>query len=211
MTCNIIATGSKGNAILLNGAYLLDCGVPFSKLKNVYKDIQVVFLSHQHLDHINPKTVLRIHKERPAVRFACGPWMSELLREIGIADNRIDVFWLGELYGYGSSVLAKCVEIPHDVPNCAWDLELDGETVFYATDCGDLFGIEAKDRDLYLIEGNYKEDDLVVRMEEKAARGQFSYEARVARTHLSVEQAMRFLAENAGAKSKYVLIHRHQD
>ena len=29
MTCDVIATGSKGNAVLLNGAYLIDCGVPF--------------------------------------------------------------------------------------------------------------------------------------------------------------------------------------
>ena len=211
MTCNIIATGSKGNAILLNGEYLLDCGVPFSKLKNVYKDIQVVFLSHQHLDHINPKTVLRIHKERPAVRFACGPWMSELLREIGIADNRIDVFWLGELYGYGSSVLAKCVEIPHDVRNCAWDIQIDGESVFYATDCGTLAGIEARDRDLYLVEGNYKESELQERIAEKSAKGEFSYETRVEQSHLSEEQAMRWLSENAGPDSKYILIHRHMD
>lgn len=214
MTCDILATGSKGNAVLLNHSILIDCGVPY---KLLCKDpeyigrLRLVFLTHAHGDHFNPSTIKRLHRERPSVRFACGPWMVSSLLEIGIPARQIDFFDSGEWYKYSDGLRVRCIPVNHDVPNCAWDMDINGESIFYATDCGDLNGLEAKDRDLYLVEGNYKEDDLVVRMEEKAARGQFSYEARVARTHLSVEQAMRFLAENAGAKSKYVLIHRHQD
>lgn len=62
--------------------------------------------------------------------------------------------------------------IPHDVPNCAWHIfafadeggQLRRNEVFYATDCGSLDGVEAKDYDLYLIEANYGEEEIQERM-----------------------------------------------
>ena len=53
MNYNIISTGSKGNAIVLNKIILLDCGVPFRELKDVYKDLKIVLLTHAHGDHFN--------------------------------------------------------------------------------------------------------------------------------------------------------------
>lgn len=144
------------------------------------------------------------------MRFACAPWMVSPLLVIGVNQWRIDVMEPGEEYRYGYDLSAKCIEIPHDVPNCAWDIEIDGESVFYATDCGSLYGVEAKDRDLYMVEGNYKEDELQERIREKSESGVFAYETRVEATHLSEEQALRFLAENAGPSSKYLLIHQHR-
>ena len=37
MTYNIISTGSKGNAVVINGRILIDCGVPFKALEPVIK------------------------------------------------------------------------------------------------------------------------------------------------------------------------------
>lgn len=42
----IIASGSKGNAIILRDYILLDCGVPYSKIKNRIKQLKLVFISH---------------------------------------------------------------------------------------------------------------------------------------------------------------------
>ena len=122
-----------------------------------------------------------------------------------------------EWYDYGKGFSARCVEVPHDVQNCAWDLAFYGPggeeigTVFYATDCGSLDGVEAPGRDLYLIEGNYREEELRRRMEDKLSGGKFAYETRVEYTHLSEEQAMGFLRENAEEDSRFVLIHRHRE
>ena len=212
MTCNIIATGSKGNAIVLNDTILLDCGVSFSKLEDVYKKLQIVFLTHQHTDHVNQATVRRLHKERPSLRFACCKWMVGTLLNAGVNRSKIDVCTVGAKLCYGyrkQGIIAKPIEIMHDIPNCAWDLNVEGETVFYCTDCGTVDGIEVPNRNLYLIEGNYKEDEIKERMLAKTESGEFTYEARVERYHLSEEQALRFLSENAGPSSKYVLIHRH--
>lgn len=213
MTCDILATGSKGNAVLLNHSILIDCGVPY---KLLCKDpeyigrLRLVFLTHAHGDHFNPSTIKRLHRERPSVRFACGPWMVSSLIEIGISARQIDFFEPEEWMEYRNGFKVKCVPIPHDVPNCAWDIEIDGETVFYATDCGSLEGVEAKNRDLYLVEGNYEEKELRDRIKDKTERGEFIYETRVENSHLSVEQAKAFLANNAGQKSRYLLVHKHE-
>ena len=43
---SIIATGSKGNAVKIDDI-LIDCGVSFKKLKDVYKHIRLVLLTHE--------------------------------------------------------------------------------------------------------------------------------------------------------------------
>ncbi|WP_298021131.1 hypothetical protein [uncultured Dysosmobacter sp.] len=48
MTCNIIATGSKGNAIQLDHRLLLDCGVPFKVLQPIFMELNLVLLTHRH-------------------------------------------------------------------------------------------------------------------------------------------------------------------
>ena len=37
----IISTGSKGNAVVLNQFILIDCGVPFKALRDYYRDLKL--------------------------------------------------------------------------------------------------------------------------------------------------------------------------
>ena len=48
MEYEIISTGSHGNAVVLNKHILIDVGVSFKALKNVYKDLKLVLLTHIH-------------------------------------------------------------------------------------------------------------------------------------------------------------------
>jgi hypothetical protein len=57
--------------------------------------------------------------------------------------------------------------IPHDVPNVAVHLEIDNEKLIYATDTSKIEHINARNYDYYLIEGNYKENELEERKQEK--------------------------------------------
>lgn len=70
--------------------------------------------------------------------------------------------------------------------------------------------VEAKDFDLFLLESNHTSSEINKRIEEKHSRGEFAYEVRAARNHLSEEQAMEWLANNAGPNSKYVFLHQHK-
>lgn len=115
----------------------------------------------------------------------------------------------GEKADFGT-FSAEVVNLYHDVPNVAYKLNFDDLRVFYATDTSSLDGIVAKNYDLYLIEGNYSERELVERVKHKKILGEYIYESRVVNTHLSREQAEEWLSENAGENSEYIFMHKHE-
>ena len=42
MEYKIISTGSKGNAVVVDGRILIDCGVPFRRLESGHRDLGAV-------------------------------------------------------------------------------------------------------------------------------------------------------------------------
>ena len=62
-----------------------------------------------------------------------------------------------------------------------------------------------------MIEANYDADEINRIIAAKQANGVFCYETRVKQTHLSKQQAEAFIARVAGAHSKYMFMHQHED
>lgn len=223
----VIATGSTGNAVTIDdGHILIDCGIPYSHLRPHIDNLRLVLLTHEHGDHFHPSAVRALHRERPALRWGCCEWMVPHLLAAGVDKRVIDVYDIGQSYLYEflcghpflrSStedltrlVTIKPVRLVHNVPNCGYKIELGYERLFYATDTGTLDGIEAEGYDLYLIEANHTRAELDARIQEKEAAGEYAYEREAARNHLSQEQALDWLAENMGPKSRYVFLHQHK-
>ena len=209
MNYNIISTGSQGNAVVLNDCILIDCGVSFKALKEVYKGLKLVLLTHLHSDHFRPQTLKRLADERATLRFGCCQWLVKPLIEAGIPKQNIDVYEIGKIYDYKAFKISP-IKLYHNVENCGYRVFASGEKAIYATDTGHLQGITAKDYDLYMIESNYDEDDLEQRIIEKTAAGQYCYELYVAERHLSHTQASEWLMQNMSAQSEYVFLHQHQ-
>lgn len=214
MEYDILATGSSGNAVVINGEILIDCGVTMKKLREsgYIKNLKLVLLTHEHGDHFNAATVRALHKERPALRWGCCEWMVPNLLDAGVDKRAIDVYPCGEMVNYGEELVVAPDEVPHDVRNCCYSLFI-GETpelLFYCTDCSTLDHIIATNYDLYMIEANHTQAEIAARIAEKQARVEFCYENRAAANHLSREQAMDWLARNAGLNSRYVLLHQHK-
>lgn len=137
--------------------------------------------------------------------------MAPLLIMEKVSPRRIDVIPDNKWMNYESlGVKVKQQATLHDVPNCCWHIEINGEKAFYATDTGSLEGIKAERYDLYLIEANRDEDDLEEAIKRKQENGQFIYEYRVKGAHLLTEQAKAFLADNMGENSSYLFLHRHK-
>lgn len=212
MTFDVLATGSGGNAVVINGEILIDCGVPMKKLREsgYVPKLKLVLLTHVHSDHFNPATVRALHRERPALRWGCCEWMVPRLLEAKVSPQVIDTFDIGIPFRY-SGFFVRAEKLVHDVPNCAWHIFDGKERLFYATDTGSLDHVEAKDYDLYLIEANHTRAEIEARAAEKLSRGEFAYETRAAANHLSQEQALDWLARNAGPNSKYVFLHQHKE
>lgn len=175
------------------------------------KSLRLVLLTHEHGDHFNKATVRALHKERPALRWVCCKWMVFPLLEAGVDKRAIILIKPGRWYQCGFPIQFRAETLIHDAENCGYHLKLDYETAFYATDTGTLDHIGAKDYDLYLIEANHTRAEIEERIADKLARGEFAYEVRAARNHLSREQALDWLARNAGPNSRVLFLHQHKD
>lgn len=205
---NVISTGSKGNAVIINKLILIDCGVSFKALKEFYKDFKLVLLTHIHSDHFNKTTIKRLSQERPTLRFACCRWLVRPLVELGVDKKNIDVLDFNIMYGYG---ICNVIPVPltHNVPNCGYKIHFPFGKLFYATDTNNLNGIVARNYDLYMIEANYEDEEINKRIELKKAAGIYAYEKDAIKNHLSKAKCDQFIANNMGQHSEYCYLHCH--
>jgi L-ascorbate metabolism protein UlaG (beta-lactamase superfamily) len=216
MTCDVIATGSKGNAVLLNGKYLFDCGVPLGKLKHALKNIRIVFLTHAHSDHILRGTIGRIHDHRPSVLFACGRnLLVPLCGECGVSPDNVILCEPGKpvsVHFGPESIEFQCFDLIHNVENVGWVVKVEqGEhsgAAMYATDT-QYIPIDVPGLDLYMVECNYHAEELKQRRADKIAAGKFTYEDTVVASHMSAETVREYLSRNAGPNSQVVFLHQH--
>lgn len=196
--------------MIINDVIAVDIGVSFKALKDVYKQLQIVLLTHEHTDHINKKTIKRLTQERPTLRFGCCEWLVPILVECNVSERNIDVYEIGKIYDYKAFKVSP-IKLYHNVKNCGYRLFCGDKKALYATDTEHLDGITAKEYDLYLIESNYEDEELQERINAKIEKGEYCYELNVANRHLSHEQASQFLLENMGQQSEYVFLHGHKD
>lgn len=210
MTYEIIASGSSGNCLILNDIIALDIGVAWKQVAPYAKDLRLVFVSHGHGDHIKPSTAYKLYAERPTIRFSGGSFMANDFIRAGIPARNIDVLEPNTRYDYGVFQV-EAFPLVHDVLNMGLKIWMNGERALYAVDTGTLDMVDASGFDMFLLEANHTRSEIESRIADKHARGEFPYEYRAAQNHLSYEQAMDWLARNAGPNSRYVLLHQHKE
>ena len=144
MKTNIISSSSKGNCIVINDYLMLDCGVTYKKLEQVIDKIKIIFISHEHKDHLNPTTIKKIAYEKPNIKFLVGKYLVPKLVKLGVDKLSIITFDLDKWYTIGI-FNAKMQYLFHDVPNNCLHIEFNnGEKLFYAVDTAKIDHIEAK-------------------------------------------------------------------
>ena len=134
--------------------------------------------------------------------------MTQMLYELKIEPRNIVMIDFAKLYDF-NAFKCRLDEIPHDVPNVAIHLEIDNEKLLYATDTSSLDNVSAENYNYYLVEGNYKEEELQERKERKLLNGEFVIEDRIANSHLSYEQCLDFFMKNANDSSVLEVMHKH--
>lgn len=205
---NIISTGSKGNAVVINGTILVDCGAPFRALKDVYKGLQLVMLTHIHGDHFNRATIKKLAQERPTLRWGIPEWLACEMLDLA-EPKQIDVYEMDKTHQY-SGLWVRPFNLIHNAENCGYKICNAGDLILYATDTNTLDHVEARNYDLYLVEANYTEADITERIRAKQESGEHCYEWAVLDNHLSKEKADDWLYRNMGANSQYVYLHGHE-
>lgn len=199
---NILSTGSKGNCIIYHNTIAVDMGVSYSMIKDYQNNLQVVLLTHSHSDHFNLSTIKKLAFERPTLRFACGEFLADFLKDI----KNVDVLEYSKMYDYGFFKISP-IKLYHDVPNFGYRIFKDGTKIIHATDTAHLDGITAKDYDLYAIESNYNEDTVFENIKRMQSKGEYAYQIGSVKTHLSEQQARDFIFKNRGEKSRVLRLH----
>lgn len=196
----IIQTGSSGNAVLVNNV-LFDCGISWKALQPHAAKVDIVLISHRHTDHIRPSTIRRLKTLFPRVGVIApeGFWEG--------TDKIVHEF--DAMLPTNKSMRIKgkydiwCTPIPHSVPNCAFVVKFPcGSTCMYATDTVSLDHLSVPNLDLYLLESNYSELDIVKEQRNAVV---------AVTTHLSQEASFGWYLRNKGEHSEYVPLHVHMD
>ena len=205
MNYKIINSNSEGNGLIIEDTILIDCGITFKSIKDYYKKLEIVLLTHIHKDHFNKSTIKKLALERPTLRFGCCEWLLKELVECGVNKKNIDVYEIGKIYTYRYFKVVP-INLYHDVPQCGYKLKINENKLIYATDTSKIEHIVAKNYNYYFIEGNYENEEEL----HSRAVNDF-YESRVKKTHLSKVQATEWLMKNISDNSKYIFMHEHKE
>ena len=124
---NIIGSSSKGNAIIVENILLLDVGVSYSKLKSYLKDIKLIFISHNHKDHLKPATIKQIAYNYPNIKYVTGSdIVVKSLVDLGVIKKNIYLLNIATWYSLGV-LKVKLEELQHDTSNYALKCQYKGK------------------------------------------------------------------------------------
>ena len=195
MTFKTIETGSGGNAFLLDDL-MIDCGLPYSKIKENLVGVNHILLTHIHGDHFNKTTIRKIAANHENIMFVCCEWLKDDLLNI-TDENRIIVVDVGDIYSpYGYRYEISPILAYHDVPNCGYRIMKDGWKHLHITDTSTLEGITAYGYDSASIECNHHRGKALELIEQAKEDGEFSHLPGAINSHLSVEEVIEFCKIN---------------
>lgn len=201
MYFNIVSSGSKGNATLLickNTVILIDLGITLlrlndglSKINKNLKDIDAVFFTHNHSDHLNGLKAIS-PKKMYALKGTLPGSLSNVIEPL----TPIDI----------NGVKVTAIPTSHDAINpCGYIFEEDEEKLVYITDTG-VFPLEyidlLKNPTYIIIESNHD-----IKMEMKTNRSmQLKMRVIGNHGHLCNEDSAFATVEMLGNKTKQIYL-----
>lgn len=196
MDYKVIASGSKGNAVLINDV-LVDCGIPFKKLKEHLYDVKYLLLTHIHSDHIKPATYKSIRRMFPKIKIL-GNYETHQLYGVDIITNA------------GFEVVTDDYtfipfECEHDVLTYGFVWQFEGLNILYATDTSSMVNAPKEKYDYLFLESNHD-----IKKIEQINTSKYGYNAYAgAKRHLSTQQAKGFYYSNRRNKdSEWIELHK---
>lgn len=167
-----LASGSSGNSEYIETEHtkiLIDAGLTGKKIEALLKDIGVdpydldaIFISHEHVDHIKGAGVLSRRYKIPIIA-NLDTWYA-MDEKIGkIADNNIYVFKNNEYFNFKDLDILP-VKTSHDsASSCGYVISKDDKKLSIITDTGvsdDFIMENIADSNLYFMEANHDLDML---------------------------------------------------
>lgn len=206
----VLGSGSKGNCIYLRAGdvhFLVDAGLRYDDIEQRLheisvstKDIQHVFITHEHVDHISG--LKKFAKNHTATIHANAQTYlrvgSELPNEypVNIFDTVFEI----------NDIIVKPFAVSHDaVDPTAFSFSFSGKKISVVTDTGyatSLVKEQIRDSDILVLECNHDEDML------KKGSYPWPLKQRIASKlgHLSNRQAAETLAEISNERLRHVFL-----
>lgn len=208
MKVKIIASGSKGNCILITvGSHtiLIDIGVSLLKVKNEMSkenldisNIDGIFISHCHSDHISGLSSL-VKKYKTKVYVT-----KEVYMDISEFLMFNDVVFVEKQWAFDDLVI-DIIATSHDVASNGYIITYRDKSLVYITDTGYInkkYYPLITNKDFYIIESNYNEQMLL------DGPYPFKIKQRILSDvgHMSNEYTGRLLSKIVGPKTKKVIL-----
>ena len=209
MKIKVLSSGSKGNCTFIQCGtfrFLIDIGITCSQLKSMLSEIDIVpeqidaiFITHSHKDHI--KGLATLLKTVKAIKvYTIKEVYIELIQNVFI-ENYINIDETIEVDGTSVEV----IRTSHDVPSCAYIFRYLKNELVYITDTGYLnrkFFPRITNKQVYIIETNHDEKMLM--------EGSYPYilKQRIIsdKGHLSNSTSAKILRKVIGEKTKYIFL-----
>jgi ribonuclease BN (tRNA processing enzyme) len=152
MFYKILGSGSKGNCVKINDV-LIDCGLPFKKIKEELYDVKYLLLTHIHSDHIKPDTLLAIIENFPHIKIISNYEVYERFPICIIANAGFPVVT--------DDYVFHPFEALHDVVcyGYTWT-DAEGNEIIYCTDTGSMENAPVGPYDYLFLESNHDEKKL---------------------------------------------------
>jgi len=205
-----LGSGSKGNAYLIEQdgeAILVDCGICYSRLKNL--EFSAVLLTHSHGDHTAGLKVLLKHRDIPV--YANAMTAESVCCQEHLDESAFVAFENGQSFDLGAFSVSP-FSIPHDTSDpVGYLVRTASATYFHGTDIGtplDSIGLKLREADVATLESNH--DPVML----KTSGRHPSLIQRIAgpRGHLSNDQACDLVRRFASPRlKKLALAHLSRD
>jgi ribonuclease BN (tRNA processing enzyme) len=197
MNYKILSTGSKGNCIVINDV-MVDCGLPFNKIKDYLYDIKYLLITHVHGDHLKLKTITKIKALFPRIMIIGNFEVYDVFNCDVIANSGFDITTNDYIF-----TPFECI---HDVLTYGYTWNFKGNEIIYATDTSTLENAPNKKYDYFFLESNHDEQKLEeVRNEYKGTYNPYLSGKR----HLSTQQAKTFYyLHRKSLDSKLIELHQ---
>lgn len=195
----VLFTGSKGNCVVV-GDVMVDCGVPFKKIKEQLYDIKYLLITHIHSDHLNKNTVKQIKKLFPRIKIVGNYEVAQMI-DVDFISNANVPFKFDDI----EFTAFECV---HDVLCYGYTWEVDGKSIIYATDTNTLENAPEKKYDYLFLESNHDE----YKLEQALKSKKYKYDVYAgAKRHLSTKQTKTFYYMNRRSpESELIELHQSE-
>ena len=178
---------------------MVDCGVPFFKIKEYLYDIKYLIITHIHSDHVKKSTLDHIKKMFPKIKIIGNHEVHQVFGVHIISNATFPI----EVPGYTFWPFL----LEHDVLTYGYTWEHNNLSIIYATDTSSLEYAPDQKYDFFFLESNHDEKKVEAILKNPNQYGYNAYAG--AKRHLSTQQCKLFyFLHRRSRESKLIELHK---